>query len=91
MKMKMTKFIKDKQFKNYQNISFRHNELKRECSKLIQLMQNNTSTKWDFSLQYTFDCIVTETGENEHEDKEYSETYTGENIWSQVDKIKKYL
>jgi len=54
-------------------------------------MQNNTSTKWDFSLQYTFDCIVTETGENEHEDKEYSETYTGENIWKQVEEIKKYL
>ena len=63
-----------------------------KIKSLIDLMEQNTSSKWDFSLEYTFECIVTENGINEHEDEpQYTETYTGQGIWELVEDIKKDL
>ena len=63
-----------------------------KIKSLIDLMEQNTSSKWDFSLEYTFECIVTENGTNEHEDEpKYTETYTGQGIWELVEDIKKDL
>lgn len=68
------------------------NTLKDKVSALIKLMEDNTSTKWDFELQYTFDCIVIDDGVNEHpDDKKYNEVYTGERIWGLMNEIKKEL
>lgn len=55
-------------------------------------MEQNTASKWDFSLNYTFECIVTDNGINEHEDEpQYTETYTGGDIWELIKDIKKDL
>lgn len=62
-------------------------ELLEKVEKLIQAMKNNTATKWDFGLQYTFDCIVTEDGVNHHEQPELSEIYTGQKIWDLIKDI----
>ena len=63
-----------------------------KIKSLIDLMEQNTSSKWDFSLEYTFECIVTENGVNEHEDEpQYTENYTGQGIWELVEDIKKDL
>lgn len=66
--------------------------LKDKISTLIKLMEDNTSTKWDFDLQCTFDCIVTDDGINEHpDDEQCNEVYTGLKIWDLIEEIKKEL
>lgn len=66
--------------------------LKDKVSKLIKLMEDNTSTKWDFDLQNTFDCIVIDDGINEHpDDEKCNEVYTGSEIWVLMQEIKKEL
>lgn len=63
-----------------------------KMKSLIYLMEQNVASKWDFTLGYTFDCIVTENGINEHEDEpQCTETYTGGDIWELVEDIKKDL
>lgn len=63
-----------------------------KIKSLIDLMEQNTASKWDFSLNYTFECIVTDNGINEHEDEpQYTETYTGGDIWELIKDIKKDL
>ena len=55
-------------------------------------MEDNTSTKWDFDLQNTFDCIVIDDGINEHpDDEQCNEVYTGSEIWVLMQEIKKEL
>ena len=58
---------------------------------LFKLLKNNTSTKWDFDLRYTFECIVTEDGFNRHEDERYSEKYYGQKIWPLIEEIEKLV
>lgn len=66
--------------------------LKEKVKKLINLMETNTSTKWDFELEYTYDCIVTEDGTNKHTSESYhDEIYTGGKIWHLVNEIKEEL
>tara|TARA_R100000353_G_C6424973_1_gene174268 strand:- start:405 stop:626 length:222 start_codon:yes stop_codon:yes gene_type:complete len=65
--------------------------LKEKVKKLINLMESNTSTKWDFALEHTYDCIVTEDGTNRHSQDCYDEVYTGGKIWHLVNEIKEEL
>ena len=63
-----------------------------KIKSLIYLMEQNRASKWDFHLEYTFDCIVTENGINEHEEEpQFTETYTGGDIWELVSDIKEDL
>ena len=58
---------------------------------LFNLLKKNTATMFDFDLRYTFECIVTEDGLNEHEDERFSEKYYGKKIWPLIAEIEKLL
>tara|TARA_Y100001963_G_C6611972_1_gene367488 strand:- start:11 stop:253 length:243 start_codon:yes stop_codon:yes gene_type:complete len=73
------------------NKDFKIKMLQIKVKDLIKLLNKNVSTKWDFDLRYTFGCIVTEDGLNEHEDERYNETYTGQKIWPLTEEIENLI
>ena len=81
----------DKTHKRLDNSLEALKRLRHQFTELVNLMEANTSTKWDFELQHTFDCIVTDDGVNEHYEQECSEFYTGSKIWDIVKEIKQEL